>query len=549
MQPQKSYRPFTFTKRTLKSQLVFFLAMAWAALPGGWMSAAPALQSETGTPASLPGDSPAGTPLPIPTGAASETPPAEMSQVVVRYQADQTAQAFTALPGEWQAHTPPELARLGVVILNIPADQAQSILAQLSSDPAVMYAEPNNLVQALETIPNDPGWVNQYNMTAIHAQQGWDIATGSAAVTIAIVDSGVDLSHPDLAGKLLPGYDFVNNDAIPQDDFGHGTHAAGIAAALTNNGLDVAGVSWGARILPVKVLNSGGGGTYANVAAGIIWAVDNGAQVINLSLGGSAPSSVLADAVDYAASRGALLVAAAGNSGAGSVLYPAAYPAVLAVAATDAANQRAGFSNFGPDIDLAAPGVSIYSLNIGGGTIYRSGTSMAAPHVAGLAAILMGLPGGNAWSARAWMESTALDIDTPGWDVFTGYGLIQVDAALQAVPGPTATATDLPPLVATATPTRLKGSDIVIPAPSATAYPTQTGLPTANPNLSVTPLPPSVTVTALPFSTAQEVSSQSQPPGGMDDAPGLLLCGGALLVMGGILLLAALRRAIRPAAS
>lgn len=455
----------------------------------------------------------------------------------------------------YDPRTVPELARLGVLVLTIPETEQETITAALRALPGVQYVEPNYPVYALETIPNDPGWVYQYNLAAIRAPQGWDLATGSAAVTIAIIDSGVDLTHPDLAAKLLAGYDFVNNDSIPQDDYGHGTHAAGIAAAATNNGLGMAGVSWGARIMPVKVLDSGGGGTYANVAAGIIWAVDHGAQVINLSLGGSAPSLVLSDAVDYAVNRGVLLVAAAGNTGSSSVLYPAAYPAVIAVAATDAANQRASFSNYGPPIDLAAPGVSIYSLDIGGGTIYRTGTSMAAPHVAGLAAILMGMPGGNAWSARTWMETTALDLDAPGWDVFTGYGLIQMDAAIRAAPTPTTTpmpTATAPSLAEPSTPTRPAGPGIVIPPASATTTVTWTPIPpfaatqtsaAVNPNLLVTPQPPQVTVTPQPANTQSEVSSQSQTPAGPSSAPALLLCGGTLLIVGGIVLLASLRRA------
>lgn len=462
----------------------------------------------------------------------------------------------------YDPHTMPELARLGVLVLTIPQTEQETITTALRALPSVQYVEPNHPVYALETIPNDPGWVNQYNLAAIRAPQGWDLATGAASVTIAIIDSGVDLTHPDLAAKLLAGYDFVNNDPTPQDDYGHGTHAAGIAAAISNNGLGIAGVSWGARIMPVKVLNASGSGTYANVAAGIIWAVDNGAQVINLSLGGSAPSLVLADAVDYAASRGVLMVAAAGNSGAGSVLYPAAYPQVIAVAATDSSNARAAFSNYGAAIDLSAPGVSIYSLDIGGGTIYRSGTSMATPHVAGLAAILMGLPGGNAWTARAWMESTALDLESPGWDVFTGYGLIQMDAAILAAPTPTPSPSPTPTFTLTPNPPAAftptsqhssSGGSIFAPAATQPPAPTYTPStvapatrnPDTNPNLLVTPQPPQVTITALPPDPQSEVSAQAQSPAQPPTQPVLLLCGGILLIAGGLLLLLAARRATR----
>ncbi|MGD0750899.1 MAG: S8 family serine peptidase [Anaerolineales bacterium] len=327
--------------------------------------------------------------------------------------------------------------------INIPTGKVAGAIASLSSCHGILYAEPNYEVSIADTIPNDPDWGNQYGLLAIHAPQGWDLNTGSSAVTIAIVDTGVDLDHVDLAGKIVPGFDFVNNNNHPQDDDAqsHGTHVAGIAAAETNNGIGIAGVSWGAQIMPVKVLNSGGFGTYENVAAGIVWAADHGAEVINLSLGGSMPSSVLKDAVNYAYAKGVTLVAAAGNSGSNSVLYPARYPHVIAVAATDSTNNRASFSNYGPEIDVAAPGVDIYSTNLGDNYGYLSGTSMAAPFVSGLVAILRGIPGNvSPDQITQEIEISALDLGTPGKDDYYGYGLIQMDAALQVhVPPPTPT--------------------------------------------------------------------------------------------------------------
>jgi len=320
---------------------------------------------------------------------------------------------------------------LGVSVLRVPVGQAEAVATELNASPGVIYAEPNYPAYALDVIPNDPGWSNQYNMVAIDAPQGWSLTTGASSVTIAIVDTGVDLSHPDLVNKILPGYDFVNNDVVAQDDNGHGTHVSAIAAAETNNGIGVAGVDWGANILPVKVLDASGNGTYANVAAGITWATDQGAQVINLSLGGTSKSSTLEDAVNYADAHGVILVAAAGNSG-GSVLYPAAYPPVMAVAATDSSNTRASFSSYGSTVDVAAPGVNIYSALVGGNYGFLSGTSMAAPHVTGLAAILLGIPGIDPAHVRSLIESTSLDLGTPGRDVYYGYGLIQMDAAIKA---------------------------------------------------------------------------------------------------------------------
>lgn len=399
-----------------------------------------------------------------------------------------------------------DIDELHAVVLSIPSNRVAQSLLEAESCPGLLYAEPNYLVSIADVIPSDPGWANQYGLTNIRAPQGWELDTGSSAITIAIIDSGIDLNHLDLASKLVGGIDLVNNDNVPQDDNGHGTHVAGIAAASSDNGIGVAGVSWGARLMPIKVLNAAGNGSYLDVADGIIWATDHGAQVINLSLGGGSPSQLLKDAVDYAVSKGVLLVAATGNSGSNFVLYPAHYDNVIAVGATDSSNIQAGFSNYGPEVDLAAPGVGIYSTSPGGYGL-RNGTSMAAPHVSGLAAILLGIPGNTSPSAVRWqMQNTTLDLGVPGVDDRVGYGLIQMDAAIQAVGviptnTPTATATasetqsntsasvpqqpggfvQLPTLTPTSTPA-LSVTQTKTAAASATAINTDTAVMTADPS-------------------------------------------------------------------
>ena len=328
------------------------------------------------------------------------------------------------------------IEELRAMVLEINSGNVANVYNHILNCAGVLYVEPDFLLQAADTVPNDPNWGIQYGLVNIRASQGWDLTTGSTSVTIAIVDTGVDLGHLDLAGKLVAGYDFVNSDTNPQDDNGHGTHVAGIAAAISNNGAGIAGVSWGAHIMPVKVLNDKAGGSYSNVAQGTIWAANHGAQVINLSLGGGVPSSVMEDAINYAHSKGVVVVAAAGNSGSNFVLYPARYPNVIAVASTNSSNNWAG-SNYGPEIDLSAPGALIYST-ITGGYDYKSGSSMATGFVSGLASILMGIPGnGSPDMIEFQMESTALDIEFAGWDEYTGAGLIQMDAAIQLAWPPT----------------------------------------------------------------------------------------------------------------
>jgi thermitase len=422
------------------------------------------------------------------------------------------------------------LGKLGVFILEVPENQLEEKISELRNLPGVGLVEPDYPVQALDTFPNDPNFLSQYALTAIHAPQGWDISTGSSSVTIAILDSGVDLNHLDLVGKISQGYDFVNGDNVPFDDYGHGTHVTGIAAALGNNGVGIAGVSWGARILPVKVLDSSGNGTFSNVAAGIIWATDQGAQVINMSLGGSGVSQILQDAVNYADGQGVLMIASSGNTNSNSVLFPAGFSQVMAVAATDASNQRASFSNYGTGIEIAAPGVNIISL-WPGGTNTLSGTSMAAPHVSGLAAILFGYES-NPASIRNYLKASALDIPPAGFDIYTGAGLIQMDAALA--------------LLAYNSKPNPGGEPAIPPVFISTPLWTLTPLATLTPASVTLTFTPQITVSVPPQPTdtpqkpnestsTPELEAQGQKPAPDFGSP--YFCVGILLILLGILLL------------
>lgn len=408
-----------------------------------------------------------------------------------------------------------ELEKIGVILLEIPSYQLEQKIQELQLVTGVAYVEPNYSVQAMDLIPNDPGWSFQYGLTAIRAPQGWSLSTGSSSVTIAILDSGVDLGHEDLAGRIVAGYDFVNNDSVPQDDFGHGTLVAGIAAASGNNGTGVAGVSWRARIMPLKVLNNSGGGSYANVAAGILWAADHGAQVINLSLGGAAPSVTLQDAVLYAYNKGILLVAASGNNGGAQVLYPARYPEVMAVGATNFSNQPSSISNYGPEVDVAAPGENIYSL-WPGGYFTQSGTSMSAPFVSGLAAILFSFTS-DAGVVRNAIESTALDVGPVGWDLYSGAGLIQMDSAIAFMLPPASVTFTSVPLSDNSGAGASSSNGFFLPA-SITPSLTVTLLPTrpiASPTQTSTPLivphaaAPTFTATVTPTPASRTLQWQS----------------------------------------
>ncbi len=350
----------------------------------------------------------------------------------------------------------------------VPIGQECTTAARLQSDPRVAYADLDYAIHVTDVItPNDPGWTQQWALPQINAPQAWSIVTDTTAMVIAIIDSGLKLDHPDLAnvawvnsgevpGNFIDddGNGYVNDmrgwhfyqrwngttyvpaqDANVDDDYGHGTHVAGIIGATGNNGLGISGVAWRARVMPVKVLNQYGNGWYSDIAAGIVYAVDNGARIINLSLGGETDSPVLREPIEYAQAHDVLVIAATGNTS-DRVLYPAAYPSVLAVAATDQADQRAAFSNFGPEVDVAAPGVDIYSTwPWVTGYFTKSGTSMAAPHVTGVAALVWTRrPQLSAQLVASVIKLTATDIDAEGWDQYTGFGRVDGYRAVEQPP-------------------------------------------------------------------------------------------------------------------
>ncbi len=257
------------------------------------------------------------------------------------------------------------------------------------------FIEPNYIYQAFEA-PNDPDYDKQWNLRSINVESAWDETKGSG-VTVAVIDTGIS-EVPDLkATKFVKGYDFVNDRIDASDDAGHGTHVAGTIAQSTNNNYGVAGIAYEASLMPLKVLGASGGGTVADIAEAIRYAADNGADVINMSLGGAGESQLMEDAINYAHQKGVVVIAAAGNSNQNSASYPARYPHVIGVAALDSVGVKAPYSNFGAGVDISAPGGSeagkILQETIdpeSGQSIFEGyqGTSMAAPHVAGVAALV-----------------------------------------------------------------------------------------------------------------------------------------------------------------
>jgi thermitase len=316
----------------------------------------------------------------------------------------------------------------GAVAVTVPAGQAATATSVLRADRAVAYVEPDAVARAAET-PDDPDYGGQWGIRQTGVDTVWDSTHGSGAVTVAVVDSGVS-PIADLAGRLLPGKDFVNGDGDASDDLGHGTQAADVIAGAGDNGRGIAGLCWACRILPVKVLDATGTGSYSTIAEGIRYAADRGADIINLSLGGSSDSRILRSAVAYAVAKGALVVAAAGNNASAAPHYPAAIPAVLAVGASTAGEAQYPFSNHGAGwVDLAAPGCNPSSQPSGIITTF-CGTSSSAPFVAGVAALLASsAPGSSAAVIRTALTSTA----HPLAGHWVAAGRVDAAAALAAV--------------------------------------------------------------------------------------------------------------------
>lgn len=333
----------------------------------------------------------------------------------------------------------------------------EDAIARYKKNPAIEYAGPNHIIHICIE-PNDEYFLDpwlywywqwglysdMYPNTGIQAPDAWDITTGSTNIVIAMVDTGVYTSHEDLSSKIVPGRNFVTGAVDPNnanDDNGHGTFTAGIAAAQTNNSIGVAGVSWGAKIMPIKVMDADGYGLESDAAEGIIWAADNGADIISMSLGGYDDVPAEKAAIEYAYNKGCVLVAASGNDGLNTAFYPASYDQVIAVGASNESGQRctandwgAGGSNYGSYLDVMAPGNGIMSTwwDAGGSTYnISSGTSAAAPFVSGIAALVLSqYPTWTNGQVVEQIKMTCKEMGATGWDEYTGWGLVNAYHAL-----------------------------------------------------------------------------------------------------------------------
>jgi subtilisin family serine protease len=390
-------------------------------------------------------------------------------RVLVKYRPGVGEAGAGALNSSVGASSSRVLTASGVEQLDIGAGSVPDAVAALRGSPLVEYAEPD-YIRSGDYVPDDPYYTDpgnlQWNMKNLPSSGGidmpdaWDVTAGTSSIVVAILDTGVAYrtgggftQAPDLANThFRQGYDFINNDPYADDDHGHGTHVCGTVAQSTNNTLACAGVAFNCTVMPVKVLDRTGYGDDAVLIQGIEFAADHSASVINMSLGGPDPSAAIEDALAYAFARNVVICSAAGNKGSGAVEYPAAYPECVAVGATNKTSTKASYSNYGAALDIVAPGGD------GSGPIYQqtfmvqsqpssgfvvkgmSGTSMATPHVSGVAALVKSMnPSWTGADVRGALTSTAHELGPAGWDSTFGWGLLDANAALHASKPPSLT--------------------------------------------------------------------------------------------------------------
>ena len=363
--------------------------------------------------------------------ATNAAPPSSVTDnVIIQIRAgarDRDVQDDVALHGGRVIH---RMDRLGMLVVKMPQGRARAAAAALARSPRFKLAEPEAL-HAPALLPNDPLVPNEWHLANLQLFTAWDLITGSPATPIAILDSGVDPTHPDLQPKLVPGWNFYNNSADTSDVYGHGTKVAGAAAAAGNNGIGVVGPAFANPIMPIRVTGTDGWASDSAIIQGLMWAADHGAKVANLSFGGIESSGSILSAAQYFRSKGGLVTASAGNYGNDNGSPDTPY--VISVSATGSDDLKTSWSSFGSYVDVAAPGSGIQTTTVGGTYASVSGTSFSAPVTAGVIALILAAnPALTPSQAETMLDQNADDLGTPGFDTWYGWGRVNAFKAVSA---------------------------------------------------------------------------------------------------------------------
>jgi hypothetical protein len=356
-------------------------------------------------------------------------------RLIVQFHRDADANAVGVTLTMHGATVHREIPQIRTKVIRVPEAVIDRVMQSLQRSGLFTSVERDHVARGA-AIPNDPNYASQWHLSKIQAPSAWDLSKGSSGMTVAVLDSGIDSTHPDLASKVVPGWNFLNNNSDTHDVLGHGTAVAGALAAATNNGNGGAGVAWSNPIMPLVVLNSSNYADYSTVASAITYAADHGARIINISLGGNTSSSALQSAVDYAWNKGAVVFAAASNNSNSTPYYPAACNNVVAVSATDESDSLASFSNYGNWITISAPGDMILTTTSGGGYGYWYGTSLASPVAAGVGALVLARnPSLSASGLVNILKQNSDDLGSPGFDQNYGWGRVNAYRAVAAAGG------------------------------------------------------------------------------------------------------------------
>lgn len=363
-------------------------------------------------------------------------------QILVKHKAGLSDDEFDKVLKGNQGKVKERIGNLRVHVISVPENAEEAVVRALSKNPHIEFAELDMVAEIVATTPNDPKYSSAWHLTKIQSPNAWDVSKADG-ITIAILDSGVDGAHPDLASKILPGWNSVDGTSNTADIHGHGTAVAGTAAAITDNANGVAGVAWNAKILPVRITNDSTGYAYwSDIARGLSWAADNGADVANISYEAYKSSSITS-AAQYMRSKGGLVVVSAGNSGVDTGYSDNPY--MITVSATDSSDAKASWSNYGALVDVAAPGVSILTTNRGGSYGSWSGTSFSSPATAGVAALIMAAnPNLTPDDIEKVLETSAVKVAGVDFHPYFGYGRVDAAAAVQLALNTTAADTEAP---------------------------------------------------------------------------------------------------------